>query len=77
MSNDPRKITDCKITDRPKSFTDPLPKVLVRLDSGSTWHELFDFFPDEIDFKATELMGLTPDEARELKRQKDLAFLRS
>ena len=37
----------------------------------------FDYFDDEIDISADELIGKTLEEAYEVKRQKDLAYLRS
>ena len=37
----------------------------------------FDYFDDEIDISADELIGKTLEEAYEIKRQKDLAYLRS
>ena len=74
---DTRKITCVKITARPKSLFDPMPKVMVRLDGGDEWHELFEFYPDEIDFTTAELDGLTVAEAHQLKHKKDVAYLQS
>ena len=72
-----RKITDCKISPMPGGFGDPLPKVQVRLGDDNEWTEVFDFFPDELSFSASEFLGLTLAEASERKREKDLAYLQS
>jgi len=53
-----------------------MPVVHVTFDDG-TQKDLFSFYPDEIRFDEGELVGLTETEAHELRRQKDMAFLRS
>ena len=60
----------------PKSLFDPMPKVIVTMDNGAT-HDLFEYYPDEISFTPSEFIGLTLDEARNLKRQKELKYLQS
>ena len=40
-------------------------------------HRLYDYYPDEISFTTTEFVGLTLDEARRLKSEKDKRFLQS
>ena len=70
------KITSATISALPTGFLDPMPKVTATFEDGST-KELFEFYPDEISFRAEEFVGLTEVEARELKRQKDTAYLRS
>lgn len=74
---DPSKVTCCKISPMPGGLFDPLPKVQVRLGDDDAWTEVFEFYPDEISFTASEFVGLTLDEARHLKYTKDLAYLRS
>lgn len=75
---DNRKITDCKISPMPGSGPfDPLPKVQVRLDGGTEWTEVFEYYPDEISFTAHEFLGLTVQEAVSLKHKKDVAYLQS
>jgi len=74
--SDTRKIVAAYITAMPKSFSDPLPSVIVKLDTEECVR-LFDYFPDELSFTPDEFIGLTVDEARQLKGQKDRAFLRS
>jgi hypothetical protein len=56
---------------------DPMPKVMVVMDGETTEKELFQFYPDEIDFNSNEFIGLTEDEARALKGKKDKHFLQS
>lgn len=70
------KITKCTITAQPKSFFDPMPKVIITLEDGIT-KELFEYYPDEISFTASEFIGLTEDEARHLKFKKDKQYLQS
>jgi len=53
-----------------------MPKVVATFDDGQR-KELFEFYPDEIMFDEGELVGLTETEAHDLKRQKDVRFLRS
>ena len=57
-------------------FGDAMPQIMVRLDRG-TEGCLFSFYPDEISFDPCELVGLTLEEARALKRQKDKAYLQA
>lgn len=70
------KIISARITPLPKSFTDPMPEVLVTLEGGQE-EKLFSFYPDEISFTASEFIGLTKDEARHLKFKKDKQYLQS
>lgn len=71
-----RVITSCDIGPMPKTFTDPLPKVNVVFDDDTT-AELFEFYPDELSFSEVEFIGLTEDEAYDLRHKKDVAYLRS
>lgn len=70
------KIINCTITAQPKSFFDPMPKVMITLEDGTT-KELFEYYPDEISFTESEFIGLTEDEARHLKFKKDKQYLQS
>jgi hypothetical protein len=70
------KITSATISALPKGFLDPMPKITATFEDGST-KELFEFYPDEISFREDEFVGLTEIQARDLKRQKDTAYLRS
>jgi hypothetical protein len=70
------KIVEARITERPKSLFDPMPKVIVTYENGEQ-EELFQFYPDEIDFKAEEFIGLTKREALRLRQKKGIDYLRS
>jgi hypothetical protein len=53
-------------------------KVLLIDENGHIeTKELFSYYPDEISFHPEELVGLTEDEAYELRQKKDVAYLRS
>jgi hypothetical protein len=54
-----------------------MPKVMVILEGETIEKELFQFYPDEIDFNSNEFIGLTEDEGKELRRKKDIIFLQS
>ena len=69
------RIKSATISEMPESFTDPMPVVTATMEDGST-KELFFFYPDEISFTPEEFTGLTVSEARDLKRVKDVAYLR-
>lgn len=60
----------------PEGMFDEMPSVTARFSDG-TEEELFSFYPDEIDFSEEELIGLTREEAFELRRTKDTDYLQS
>ncbi len=74
-----RRITQFEFSGMPRpkpvGLLDEMPKVIATFDDGLR-KELFEFYPDEIMFDEGELVGLTEEEARQLKRQKDVAYLR-
>ena len=70
------KIISARITAMPTSFFDSMPKVYVTLDNN-TEEFLFEYYPDEISFTKNEFIGLTMDEARHLKFNKDKRYLQS
>lgn len=80
MKNQSPIIVECKIGSfprkMPKGMFDPMPKVNVKLSNGEE-KELFEFYPDEIDFIESEFIGLTIEEAKNMKYHKDIEFLRS
>jgi len=71
-----QKIKKASISPQPKNFLDPMPKVTVELEDGTS-EELFEYYPDEISFTESEFVGLTLAEARHLKFKKDKSFLQS
>ncbi len=70
------KVVKARITEMPKSFFDPMPEVFATMEDGSEVR-VFDFYPDELSFSPEEFIGLTVQEARNLKGKKDRAYLRS
>ena len=70
------KVISCRITEQPKGFFDPMPKVYVTLENGEEQF-LFDYYPDEISFRPDEFVGLTIEECRHLKFVKDRKYLTS
>lgn len=73
-------ITKCKIgpfpRPMPEGMFDQMPSVQVTLSDGNTL-SLFKFFPDEISFVESELIGHTVSEAESLLMQKDVKYLQS
>jgi len=69
------KITACQIIP-PQRFGDTA-KVLVALNDSDDFELLFDYFNDELHFHAMEFVGLTKDEALDLKAARDETWLRS
>jgi hypothetical protein len=68
------KVTSARITAMPKDFFDPMPQVYVTMEDGKEQF-LFEYYPDEISFTPNEFVGLTIEECRHLKFQKDRRFL--
>jgi hypothetical protein len=60
----------------PPGIFDPRQKVKVQLSNGEEY-SLFEFYPDEVSFNESEFIGLTLDEARRLKFEKDIKYLQS
>jgi hypothetical protein len=69
-------IKSARITEMPKSLFDPMPKVIVT-DSNGAETTLFEYYPDEISFTESEFIGLTLEQGRRLKFEKDRNYLRS
>ncbi len=70
------KVVSAVIGPMPKNMRDDMPKVTATFDDGET-KELFSFYPDEITFVESELLGLTRKQVGELRTRKDVAYLRS
>jgi hypothetical protein len=70
------KVISCRITEQPKSLFDPMPRVYITMEDN-TEHFLFEYYPDEISFRPSEFIGLTMEECRTLKGNKDRKYLQS
>jgi hypothetical protein len=70
------KIVSARITPISRSPFDPLPEVHATFEDGREVM-LFDYYPDEISLFSSEFVGLTEAEGRNLKFQKEVAYLRS
>jgi hypothetical protein len=53
-----------------------MPKVNATFDNGER-KDLFSFYPDEISFSAGEFLGLSEEQAHNLRHKKDVAYLRN
>ena len=60
----------------PQGMFDPMPQVKVTYDDG-TEETLFEFYPDEISFGESQFVGLTRDEALEVRHKTDVAYIQS
>jgi hypothetical protein len=73
-------IVKCKIgpypRPMPEGMTDSMPELKVQFNNGDE-KTLFEFYPDEISFEESEIIGLTEESARRLKFEKDKNFLQS
>ena len=74
--NPTMRIKSARITEMPKKMFDPMPKVFATLDNGEEKF-LFEYYPDELSFTPDEFVGLTFDEAHDLRHKKDVAYLQS
>ncbi len=72
-----KKIISAKITEIPKNFGDPMPKVMVKFEGSDEEILLFEYYPDEISFTSNEFIGLTVEEGKHLKFVKDKNYLQS
>lgn len=70
------KIISARISELPKFLFDKMPHVFVTLENGKS-EFLFEYYPDEISFTPDEFVGLTIEEAHNLKFKKDKAYLQS
>ena len=50
---------------------------MARLEGEGDFKSLFWYYVDEISFTPEELVGKTVEEARQLRHEKDVAYLRS
>ena len=77
------KIVSAEIKPKPSggpvtvmSMFDPNPAVHVTFEDGSK-EKLFEYFSDELSFSETEFVGLTRDQAFDLRHGRDVSYLRS
>jgi hypothetical protein len=70
------KIISARITAMPKSVFDSPPEIFATFEDGVEL-KLFSFYPDEIQFTAEELIGLTAKEVAALHHKRDVAYLQS
>ena len=70
-------IIECKITPMPKSMFDPMPEVMVKTSGDEDYTSLFSYYPDEISFSESEFIGKTVAQAKALRHERDVAYLRS
>ena len=71
-----KRIVEAYVGPYPKSMFDPMPTVKVKYDDGEE-ETLFSFYPDEINFMSNEFIGLTRDEAGQLRHKRDVSYLQS
>jgi hypothetical protein len=78
MNNEISKIIKCNIgpypRPMPQGMFDQIPEVKVQLSNGELL-TLFSFYPDEITITESELIGLTVDQAKRVKFEKDVRSL--
>lgn len=70
------KIISVKIGPFPTHLFDPMPRVHAFFDNGED-EILFEYYLDEISFTEKEFIGLTKEQALNLRTKKDIAYLRS
>jgi len=67
------KITSARIAYGKDRWSTP--EVFVTIDGKES--RLFEYYADELSFKSSEFIGLTREEALDLRYKKDLAYIRS
>ena len=70
------KIVAAYIGPFPETLFDKMPEVKVTYDNGDK-ETLFSFYPDEIFFTPAEFIGLTREQAGQLRHKRDVAYLQS
>jgi len=78
MTTSETVIISCSIAPYPRpmpeGMLDSMPKVRVKFDTGEE-KELFEFYPDEINFTESEFIGMTEESARRLKFERDKEYI--
>lgn len=68
------KISSVKFQDSENRYGDK--EAVATMENGSE-EFVFAWFSDELSFREEELLGLTIEQARDLKTTRDIAYLRS
>ena len=69
------KITKCVIKE---SIVDPTVNVVeIWINEEPDWQVLFTYYPNEISFSEDEFIGLSVENALEMRLERDLEYLRS
>lgn len=73
-----KKIVSCRIT-KPKGMfePDPLPKIFVVLEGEMEEQYVLEYYPDEISFTESEIIGKTILQVHNLHFHKDKSYLQS
>jgi hypothetical protein len=77
-----RKIVSCRIEHPPADYLEALKqnftqaRVIATFDDGST-DTVFTYYDDELSFNESEMIGLTEEQARYLKFERDRQYLQS
>lgn len=61
----------------PKSLFDAMPEIWVTLEGEETEQFMFSYYPDEVSFRESEIVGKTISECRTLFYNKDKKYLQS
>lgn len=72
-----KKIVKCRFTPMPKSLFDKMPEIWVTLEGEDTEQFMFSYYPDEVSFSESEIVGRTIAECRNLFFNKDKRYLQS
>ena len=70
------KIVAADVGKMPETLFSAMPIVTATFDDGSR-KELFSYYPDEIVFSEHEFIGLTEQQAHDLRHRKDVDYLQS
>jgi hypothetical protein len=69
-------ILSVRFTALPVNILEPMPEVWAVFDDGEE-KMLFSYYPDEISFTESDFVGLTEQQARRLRHERDVGYLRS
>ena len=75
--NNMSKINQVELRKVPIMGTMHTINVIVTTEDNKEPQKIFSYYPDEISFTEEEIIGLTIEEANQLRHDKDVAYLRS